>query len=187
MFGINPISYLVHDLVILLAQTVLACVVLVVGAALASAARACVGDALSGLPYAGTAATASAAIIMIGFGKAALDELGLATSVTTPMLYALLTTVTGVTIVGVGGGLIRPMQQRWEEILRRGGQELTTARSTWRGNRAHSAAEEPVVVSVSDLVAAGRASRRPDTPPDPLPPQQETGEPEDHAGPTRQP
>ncbi len=187
VFGINPVSNLVHDLVLLLAQAVLACVVLAVGATLASAAHACVGNALSGLPYAGTAATVSAAIIMIGFGKAALDEIGLATSVTTPMLYALLATVTGVTIVGVGGGLIRPMQQRWEEILQRGGQELTTARSTWRGNRARSAAEEPVVVSVSDLGAASRTSGRPDTASGPLPPHQETGEPEGHTGPARQP
>ncbi|WP_052914791.1 mechanosensitive ion channel family protein [Protofrankia coriariae] len=186
VFGVNPVSILVHDLIVMLARAVLACVVLVIGATLASAARGYVGNALSGLPYAGAAGVVSATIIMIGFGKAALDELGLATSVTTPMLYAVLATVTGVTIVGVGGGLIRPMQQRWEEALRRGGQELTSARSTWHGNRARSAAEEPMVVSVSDLVASGRTGRRPDTPPDPLPPRQETGEPDGHAGPTRQ-
>ncbi|WP_250283072.1 MULTISPECIES: mechanosensitive ion channel family protein [unclassified Frankia] len=187
VFGANPVSSLISDLAVLLAHTVLACVVLVIGATLASTARRYVGSALSGLPYAGTAGGISAAIIMIGFGKAALDELGLATSVTTPMLYAVLATVTGVTIVGVGGGLIRPMQQRWEEVLRRGGQELASARSTWQGNRARSAAEEPMLVAVSDLVASGRTGRRPGTPREPLPPQHDAGEPGGHAEPTRQP
>ncbi|WP_416210906.1 mechanosensitive ion channel family protein [Frankia sp. Cr2] len=154
LFGSNPVSDLVHDLVILLAHAILACSVLVLGVTLASAARTFVGEALTGLPYANTAATTTTVLIMIGFGKAALDELGLATAVTTPLLYALLTTVTGVTVVGVGGGLIRPMQRRWEELLRRGGPELTTARATWRDNRARAAAEEPVVVPVSDLVGA---------------------------------
>ncbi|WP_255724002.1 MULTISPECIES: hypothetical protein [unclassified Frankia] len=151
-FGTNPVSDLVHDLVILLAHAVLACSVLMLGGTLASAARVFVREALTGLPYAATAATSITALIMIGFGKAALDELGLATSVTNPILYALLATIAGVTVVGVGGGLVRPMQRRWEELLRYGGPELTTARSVWRENRARAAAEEPVVVPVSDLV-----------------------------------
>ena len=41
----------------------------------------------------------------------------MATTVTTPVLIAILATVAGVIIVGVGGGLIRPMQQRWEGYL----------------------------------------------------------------------
>ena len=36
---------------------------------------------------------------------------------TTPVLIAILATVGGVIVVGVGGGLIRPMQQRWESYL----------------------------------------------------------------------
>jgi hypothetical protein len=48
---------------------------------------------------------------------AALNQVGVATTVTTPVLIAILATVAGVIIVGVGGGLIRPMQQRWEGYL----------------------------------------------------------------------
>ncbi len=38
----------------------------------------------------------------------------MATSVTTPILIAVLAIIAGVIIVGAGGGLIKPMQQRWE-------------------------------------------------------------------------
>jgi hypothetical protein len=37
--------------------------------------------------------------------------------VTTPILVAVLATIAGILIVGVGGGLIRPMQSRWETWL----------------------------------------------------------------------
>jgi len=49
--------------------------------------------------------------------KSALDQVGIATTVTGPLLYAMLGTVGGVVIVGAGGGLIKPMQSRWESML----------------------------------------------------------------------
>ena len=36
-----------------------------------------------------------------------------------PVLIAVLATVAGVIVIGVGGGLVRPMQQRWEGWLNR--------------------------------------------------------------------
>jgi hypothetical protein len=48
---------------------------------------------------------------------AALNQVGVATTVTTPVLIAILATVAGVIIVGAGGGLIKPMQHRWERYL----------------------------------------------------------------------
>jgi hypothetical protein len=42
-----------------------------------------------------------------------------ATTVTTPILVAVLATVAGILIVGVGGGLIKPMQARAEQWLSR--------------------------------------------------------------------
>jgi hypothetical protein len=37
--------------------------------------------------------------------------------VTTPVLITILATIGGVIVVGAGGGLIRPMQSRWEGWL----------------------------------------------------------------------
>ncbi|MCW2679645.1 MAG: Conserved helix repeat-containing protein, partial [Frankiales bacterium] len=48
---------------------------------------------------------------------------GIATTVTTPLLYTLFAIVAGVVIVGVGGGLVQPMQNRWENMLDKADQE----------------------------------------------------------------
>jgi len=54
---------------------------------------------------------------------AALNQIGVATTVTTPVLIAILASVAGVIIVGVGGGLIKPMQARWEGYLTKAEEE----------------------------------------------------------------
>ena len=48
---------------------------------------------------------------------AALNQLGIANSVTLPVLITVLATIGGILVVGVGGGLIRPMQERWQRWL----------------------------------------------------------------------
>lgn len=42
---------------------------------------------------------------------------------TTPILIAVLAIIAGVIIVGAGGGLIKPMQQRWEAMLTKAEEE----------------------------------------------------------------
>ncbi len=59
-----------------------------------------------------------ASVFILGLGViAALNQVGIATTVTTPVLVAVLATVGGIIVVGVGGGLIKPMQHRWEGYL----------------------------------------------------------------------
>ncbi|MEO5608189.1 MAG: hypothetical protein ABIQ61_03935, partial [Ornithinibacter sp.] len=59
-----------------------------------------------------------AAVFILGLGIiAALNQVGIATTVTTPVLIAVLATIGGILIVGVGGGLVKPMQSRWESYL----------------------------------------------------------------------
>jgi hypothetical protein len=60
---------------------------------------------------------------------AALNQIGVATTVTAPVLIAVLATVGGVIVVGVGGGMVRPMQQRWERWLNRAEEEFPNART----------------------------------------------------------
>ncbi|WP_199180912.1 hypothetical protein [Cryobacterium sp. M23] len=49
---------------------------------------------------------------------AALNQIEVATTVTTPILIAVLAIIAGVIIIlGAGGGLIKPMQARWESYL----------------------------------------------------------------------
>jgi Conserved TM helix len=64
-------------------------------------------------------------VFLLGLGIiAALNQLGIATTVTEPVLITVLATVGGVIVVGAGGGLIRPMQHRWEYWLNRAQSEV---------------------------------------------------------------
>jgi hypothetical protein len=75
-------------------------------------------------------------VLILGLGLiAALNQVGVAGSVTLPVLIAFLATVAGIAIVGVGGGLVRPMQHRWERILNRAETETTLAAEKMRNHR----------------------------------------------------
>lgn len=117
VFGANPISRLIEDVIRFLPSLVVAIIILVVAASIAAAVKGLLENMIGGLSYGRALANvASAFIIFLGV-VAALNQVGVATTVTTPVLVAILATVAGVIIVGVGGGLIRPMQQRWEGYL----------------------------------------------------------------------
>jgi hypothetical protein len=129
VFGPNPVSDLLAAIVGWLPRAVVAIVIVVVAAAVANALRDLVGSALSGLSY-GQVVARIVQIFVIALGIiAALNQMGIATTVTTPVLIAVLATVGGVIVVGMGGGLVRPMQQRWERWLNRAESDLPQARA----------------------------------------------------------
>ncbi|TGB10539.1 hypothetical protein [Streptomyces sp. MZ04] len=70
-----------------------------------------------------------ACVVALG-AIAALGRAGIATSVTQPVLYAALAAGAGIMIVGVGGGLIGPMRQRWERWLDTAEKETAKARGS---------------------------------------------------------
>jgi hypothetical protein len=117
VFGPNPISALLTGVIAFLPRLFVALVIVVVGAAIAAAVRDIVSNALSGFSYGRTLGTV-AGVFILGLGIiAALNQVGIALTVTLPVLIAVLATVGGILVVGVGGGLIRPMQDRWETYL----------------------------------------------------------------------
>ena len=123
LWGPNPVSDLIKGVVAWLPKAFVAILIVVVAAAIASAVRDIVGNALSGLSY-GRLLANVAAWFIIGLGViAALNQIGVATTVTTPILIAVLATIAGILVVGVGGGLVRPMQARWESWLDRAAAE----------------------------------------------------------------
>ncbi|BEL12458.1 hypothetical protein Q0Z83_106490 [Actinoplanes sichuanensis] len=132
VWGTNPASDLITALISWLPQVLVAIVIVVVTAAIARAAHDLVLAVLGGLAYARVLAKAAAAVIVTLGVIAGLDQIGIATSVTRPLLITILATVAGVIIVGVGGGLIRPMQQRWEGWLDRAAAESAVIRSQAR-------------------------------------------------------
>lgn len=119
IWGPNAVSTLITAVIAWLPRLFVAILIVVVAAAIASAVRDIVSTALGGLSY-GRAVANIAFVFILGIGViAALNQIGVATTVTTPVLIAVLATVGGILIVGVGGGLVKPMQARWDRWLDR--------------------------------------------------------------------
>ncbi|GAA4958769.1 hypothetical protein GCM10023224_50980 [Streptomonospora halophila] len=113
----NPITQLLNEVVAWIPLAIVALVILVVAGMIAKAARDIISSALAGLGY-GRLLANIAGLFIMGLGViAALNQIGVATTVTQPVLIAVLATVGGILVVGVGGGLIRPMQGRWANWL----------------------------------------------------------------------
>ncbi len=117
VFGTNPISTLLNDVIAWIPRGIVALVIVVVAGMIAKAVRDLVSGALGGLSY-GRLLANIAAVAVLALGViAALNQVGVAMTVTLPVLVAVLATVGGILVVGVGGGLIKPMQDRWSRWL----------------------------------------------------------------------
>ena len=117
VFGPNPVSGLLTGVIAFLPRLFVALIIIVVASAIAAAVRDILSNTLSGLSYGRMVATL-ASVFILGLGIiAALNQVGIALTVTLPVLIAILGTIGGILVVGVGGGLIKPMQQRWENYL----------------------------------------------------------------------
>jgi hypothetical protein len=121
--GIQALEQPLAAFIALIPKILVAIVLVVIGAAIAGAVKSFISNALGGLSYGSILANAAAILVLFGFVKSALDQVGIATAVTGALLYATLAAVAGVVIVGVGGGLIKPMQHRWEDMLIKAGSE----------------------------------------------------------------
>ena len=117
VFGPNPISDLITQVIQFLPNLIVAIIIIVVAAAIAAAVKTLIDGTLGGLSYGKVlSGIASTFILFLGV-VAALNQIKVATTVTTPILITVLATVAGVIVVGAGGGLIKPMQSRWENYL----------------------------------------------------------------------
>lgn len=155
VWGPNPISDLIKGVVAWLPKAAVAIIIVVVATAIASAVRDLVTGALGGLSY-GRLLANLAAWFIIGLGAiAALNQVGIATAVTTPVLIAVLATIAGILIVGVGGGLVRPMQQRWDRWLGRLEVESEAIRERARAYAAARQDSERAVEPVTAPAVAG--------------------------------
>jgi hypothetical protein len=137
-----------------------AIVIVVIAAAIAAAVRDIVASALGGLSY-GRAVANIASVFILGIGIiAGLNQIGVATTVTTPILVAILASVAGILIVGVGGGLVKPMQARWERWLERAEAESTRLsgqpKAYAAGRNDAERLMEPTPQPASTPVAAGQ-------------------------------
>ncbi|SCL73915.1 mechanosensitive ion channel family protein [Micromonospora peucetia] len=158
VWGPNAISDLISGVVAWLPRAFVAIVIVVVAAAIANAVRDLVSGALGGLSYGKILADLTAVFIIALGVIAALNQVGIATTVTTPVLIAVLATVAGILIVGVGGGLVRPMQNRWDGWLNRMAEE---SRAVQEHRRARDAGQTDVGRQMADRTGAERTEVMP--------------------------
>ncbi|GAA1988914.1 mechanosensitive ion channel family protein [Catenulispora subtropica] len=126
VFGPNPISDMIHSVVAWLPKLIVAMIIFGVAMALANVVRELVTNILSSFSYGKTLGWIAWAFIAFFGTIAALAQVGIANFVLGPILVAVLATIAGVAVVGVGGGLIQPMRSRWERMLTKA--ELETVR-----------------------------------------------------------
>jgi len=113
----NPVSQIVNDIVAWLPKAVVAIVIVVIAAAAAGAVKDLLRGALAAVAY-GELLAKIVSVFIIALGViAALNQIGIGTTVTLPVLITVLATLGGIAVVGVGGGLIGPMRSRWESWL----------------------------------------------------------------------
>lgn len=117
VFGPNPVSDLLAGIIAFLPKIIVAIIIVIIAAAIAAGAKTLIQGTLGGLSYGKILGNiASIFILFLGI-TAALNQVDIATTVTTPVLITVLAIIAGVIIVGAGGGLIKPMQARWEAYL----------------------------------------------------------------------
>ncbi len=150
VFGPNPISELISGIIAWIPHAIVALIIIVVAGIIAKAARDIVAGALGGLTY-GRVLANLVGIFILALGViAALNQIGVATTVTQPVLIAVLATIGGILVVGVGGGMIRPMQQRWGRWLEAAERETARMRE-----------DESYQAGRSDAIRQPTAERQP--------------------------
>lgn len=144
-FGPNPVSNMINGIVNFLPKAFVAIILVVVAFAIGKIVHDVIAGALGGLPY-GNILGRIAQVFIIGMGViAALNQIQIASSVIEPLWIAALAIIVGVAIVGVGGGLIGPMRERWERMLTRAEGEAGSVQQSVRSRAAqHDVQRTPV-------------------------------------------
>lgn len=135
VWGPNPISTMLNAVVAWIPKAIVAIIIIVIASAIAKVVKDLINGAIGGLSY-GPFLASAAAVIIIALGAiAAVNQVGIAFSVTEPILLTVLFTAGAVVAIGVGGGLIKPMQERWERILTAAERETNTQIAAYQQGR----------------------------------------------------
>lgn len=137
----NPVGEIVNKVVLFIPRALVAVVIIIIVAAIASAVRKLLQDVLGGLSYGELLAKIVAGFIIALGVIAALAQVGIGTTVTTPLLVTVLATIGGVIVVGAGGGLINPMRDRWESWLQQLSEDTKRVKDDQQTKKASQSAQ----------------------------------------------
>ncbi|MDB6067219.1 MAG: helix repeat-containing protein [Pedosphaera sp.] len=117
VFGPNPISAIITGVIAFLPSIFAAIIIVIVAAALATAAKQILRATLGGLSYGNFVANlVSIAIMVVGI-FAALDQVGIAPAIVNGLFYAMLAIIVGSAVISIGVGGIAPMRVVLEKLL----------------------------------------------------------------------
>jgi len=119
VFGDNPISDMINDIVGYLPNIFVAIIIIVIAGAIAAAVKELIDVALANLSYGSALANAASIAILVIGAFAALDQLRIAEDIVNGLFYALLAIIVGTTIVAVGGSGVTALRPYWERALNR--------------------------------------------------------------------
>lgn len=119
VFGANPVSTLLTDVILFLPNVLVAIVIVVVATAIAKGVNDIVGSLMAGLSYGRSIANIASALIVVVGAFAALSQLQIAPAIVNGLFYAMLAIVAGSAIVAIGGSGIQPLRAEWERALGR--------------------------------------------------------------------
>jgi hypothetical protein len=142
VFGTNPVSTMLDAVVGWLPKAIVAIILVVIGSAIAKVVKDLITAAIGGLSYGRFLANLASIAIIALFAIAALSQIGIAAAVTQPILITVLATIGAILAIGLGGGLVRPMQSRWERMLTAAEDETSRHVAAYQqGRRAAMAAQ----------------------------------------------
>jgi hypothetical protein len=176
LFGPNPISDLLAGIIAFLPNLFVAVVIVVITAAVATAAKSLIESVLGGLSYGRILSVMAAVAIWVIGIAAALNQVNIAPEIVNGLFYAMLALVVGVGIVAIGGGGIQPMRERWQRALMKVDEEAPRIRRETQGAgdrvreqvdevRREMTTSDEAAVTTTPTGAAPTATRPPAPPP----------------------
>jgi hypothetical protein len=158
IFGPNPISAMLFGVIAFLPRLLVAIIIVVVAAAIASGVRDIVVGALGGLSYGRALANVAAAAILVIGVFAALNQVQIAPAIVTGLFYALLAIIAGSAIIAIGGGGVGPMRKQWEKAIDKMEDEAPRIRRATRPRDYEPLTKEELDEIARDRDLAGRST-----------------------------
>jgi hypothetical protein len=158
IFGPNPISAMIFGVIAFLPRLIVAIIIVVVAAAIASGVRDIIVGSLGGLSYGRTLANVAAGIILVIGVFAALNQVQIAPAIVTGLFYAMLAIVAGSAIIAIGGGGIAPMRKQWEKAIDKMEDEAPRFRRAARARDYEELSKEELDQIAQDRDLRGRST-----------------------------
>jgi hypothetical protein len=158
IFGPNPISAMLFGVIAFLPRLIVAIIIVVVAAAIASGVRDIIAGSLGGLSYGRVLANVAAGIILVIGVFAALNQIQIAPAIVTGLFYAMLAIIAGSAIVAIGGGGIGPMRRQWEKAIDKMEDEAPRFRRAVRARDYETLSKEELDHIAQDRDLRGRST-----------------------------